>query len=301
MEWKKLGRIFTPKNFHPMAVSHAANPVVVGISENTVRVYYSPRNSENKSSVSFFDFDMDTLKTTYINKIPVVQFGDSDSFYSHGVSVGCHYVIGDCSYLLFMGWQIPANEHWRGDIGRIAIKEGGTPQIDPKVPFIHTEEEDPVSLSYPWVLFENGLFYMWYGSTVTWKSENGEMIHVIKQAISKDGVNWEKKGIAIPFKVGEYQAFSRPTVIRIGDTYHMWYSFRANLETKYRIGYAYSYDLKLWTVDHKKTGITVSDEGWDHEMVCYPCVFSHAGQVFMMYNGNDYGKTGIGLAVLMHE
>jgi hypothetical protein len=32
--------------------------------------------------------------------------------------------------------------------------------------------------------------------------------------------------------------------------------------------------------------------------VCYPCVFEHRGSKYMLYNGNGYGRTGFGIAVL---
>ena len=36
-------------------------------------------------------------------------------------------------------------------------------------------------------------------------------------------------------------------------------------------------------------------------MIEYPFVFDHKGQRFMLYNGNGYGKTGFGMAVLTNE
>jgi hypothetical protein len=45
-------------------------------------------------------------------------------------------------------------------------------------------------------------------------------------------------------------------------------------------------------------GIDVSNTGWDSEMICYPCVFEHKGTKYMLYNGNGYGRTGFGLAVM---
>jgi hypothetical protein len=33
-------------------------------------------------------------------------------------------------------------------------------------------------------------------------------------------------------------------------------------------------------------------------MIEYPCVFERMGRLFMLYNGNGYGKSGVGLAVL---
>jgi hypothetical protein len=32
-------------------------------------------------------------------------------------------------------------------------------------------------------------------------------------------------------------------------------------------------------------------------MVAYPCVFDAVGRRYLLYNGNGYGRTGIGLAV----
>jgi hypothetical protein len=34
------------------------------------------------------------------------------------------------------------------------------------------------------------------------------------------------------------------------------------------------------------------------EMIKYPFVFDHDGERSMLYNGNGYGKTGVGLAVM---
>ncbi len=36
-------------------------------------------------------------------------------------------------------------------------------------------------------------------------------------------------------------------------------------------------------------------------MICYPFIFDHKGKRYMLYNGNDYGKTGFGLAVLENK
>jgi hypothetical protein len=46
------------------------------------------------------------------------------------------------------------------------------------------------------------------------------------------------------------------------------------------------------------SGIDVSQSGWDANMIEYPFVFDHAGRRYMLYNGNGYGATGFGLAVL---
>ena len=138
---------------------------------------------------------------------------------------------------------------------------------------------------------------MWYGSTLSWDSPNDEMIHIIKYAESKDGLDWKKKGPALPWSLGVAQAFSRPTVLKESDQYHMWFSYREGGGDKYKIGYALSEDGINWH-NCLQDGLPTSVEGWDSEMVCYPYVFRHKKEIFMLYNGNNYGKDGFGLARL---
>jgi hypothetical protein len=140
---------------------------------------------------------------------------------------------------------------------------------------------------------------MWYGSTNTWDAGNGEMLHVINYASSYDGHRWKREGLSVPYKLNTAQAFSRPTVIgslQLG--YQMWFSYRSGTGEKYRIGYAVSEDGKHWQLALEKAGIDVSKEGWDSEMIAYPFVFDHKDERYMLYNGNGYGKTGFGLAIL---
>jgi len=56
-----------------------------------------------------------------------------------------------------------------------------------------------------------------------------------------------------------------------------------------------------WERDDGLSGIDVSPRGWDSEMICYRYVFEHGSHRDMLYNGNGYGKTGFGLAVLEED
>jgi hypothetical protein len=56
-----------------------------------------------------------------------------------------------------------------------------------------------------------------------------------------------------------------------------------------------------WDLRLADTGIDVSDDGWDSEMIEYPFVFKHDGLRYMLYNGNGYGRSGFGLAVASRE
>ncbi len=67
------------------------------------------------------------------------------------------------------------------------------------------------------------------------------------------------------------------------------------------MGYAESDDgFQFYRRDHH-VGIDVSATGWDSEMICYPYVFQHREQTYMLYCGNGNGKTGFGYANLAKE
>jgi len=79
----------------------------------------------------------------------------------------------------------------------------------------------------------------------------------------------------------------------------MWFAHRATKYTAtYRIGFASSKDVLTWDRNDSIAGIDISDNGWDSEMICYPCVFQHKEYKYMLYNGNNYGETGFGYALL---
>ena len=298
MNWIKQGQLFEVTGKSSLALTHAANPLPLHLSGDVYRIYYSARDEDNKSSVAYVDFNIITKEIVGESEKVVFSYGPEDSFYSHGVSIGNIYEDGSRKYILFMGWQIRGENHWRGDVGQLEIINPDVLQLAQETPFMASDEEDPISLSYPFVMHEDGLFKMWYGSTLNWTSPNGEMIHVIKYATSIDGKNWIKYGTAIPYEIGVAQAFSRPTVIKNATGYHMWYSFRSGDGTPYRIGYSHSDDGINWNRKHDETGIDVSETGWDDHMICYPFVFEHKENTYMLYNGNSYGKSGFGLAIL---
>jgi hypothetical protein len=304
-KWQKLGMLYCPSgiNRNPKLVSHAANPLPVLIKGDVYRVFFSGRDAENRSSVGAVDIDIVNRKVIQKYTHVFFQHGPEGSFYADGVSIGNCYEVDGVQYMLFMGWQSPKSGHWRGDVGRLIVKPDLTLELERDVPFMGSDNVDPISLSYPWVLKnKDGSFNMWYGSTKTWDSGKGEMLHVINYASSTEGHNWHREGLAVPYVLGSVQAFSRPTVVGNLDAgFEMWFSYRSGSGEMYRIGHALSKDARKWELSLDSAGIDVSAEGWDSEMIEYPFVFDHKGQRYMLYNGNGYGETGFGLAILTHE
>jgi hypothetical protein len=141
----------------------------------------------------------------------------------------------------------------------------------------------------------------WYNSGIKWEKKNGSWhpTYGIHYATSKNGIDWDsKKGLIIPLKDQYEHSFGRPSVVYWDNIYHMWFSHRGTKDyTTYRIGYANSKDGINWTRNDEQSGITVSENGWDSESVCYPYLVKNNNEKFILYSGNKYGMTGFGYAV----
>jgi predicted GH43/DUF377 family glycosyl hydrolase len=304
MKWKKLGLLFCPDQNFDWMVTHAANPVAFPLENQPgiIRVYFSCRDANQKSSIAFVDVDFNNnYAISAIGQEPLLQKGSPGYFDDDGVSMSWILPVGNRFYLYYLGWNLRTSVPWLNTIG-LAI--GDTPsgpfQKASRAPIMDRHDLDPFTVSYPCVLRENGKFRMWYGSNLTWGTQQHEMAHVIKYAESLDGIHWERSGqVHIGLEhPGEY-AISKPCVVQWDGGYRMFYSYRASeYSDKYRIGTAFSEDGLSWKRQDEQIGITISDSGWDSESVEYPNVFRYGDQIFLLYNGNQYGKTGFGLAVL---
>jgi len=295
-DWVKKGVLYeNDLSSNPKLLSHAANPLPILIEGDIYRCYFSARDVNNRSSVGAVDINFSSREIVKRHERIFFEYGEKKSFYSHGVSLGNCYFVDDKHYMLFMGWRNEIGRHWYGQIGRLKVDSDLNLILDSPEPFLPIDDEDPLSMSYPCVVFHDQKYRMWYGSTVNWDAGNGEMLHVIKYAESNDGQNWVKHGQVITSEIGVAQAFSRPSVyVDEFNEFHMWFSYRSGCGESYRVGYSKSVDGLTWTFP--KLALSVANSGWDCDMVEYPYVLRHKNELAMLYNGNSYGESGFGLA-----
>ena len=301
MKWRKLGCIFTSNEHYPWMMSHAANTVAEHLEGDLFKIYFSCRNKENCSSIGSVVIDITNPENPVeIASNPVFSPGEVGTFDDSGASMGCLVQVNEKRYLYYLGWNLGVTVPWRNSIGlAVSPSPEAAFQRFSKAPIMDRNDIDPFSISYPWVMHDDGLWRMWYGSNLKWGAKQVDMAHLLKYAESSDGIHWRRDGkIAINFKSEDEYAMSKPCVIKENGIYKMWYSYRGS---SYRIGYAESPDGLNWDRLDDQVGITVSESGWDSEMIEYPFVFDHNGDRYMLYNGNGYGKTGFGLAVLVKE
>lgn len=304
MTWHKVGQVFSPDKDYDWMWSHAANPVpyVIDDKQEIVRVFFTSRNQQNISHVGYVDIDFSKeYRIIKCSEKPVISPGALGMFDDSGTAMGYLIQKEKKFYLFYLGWNIKVTVPWLNTIG-VAISDSidGEFKKVSMAPIMDRSNEDPFSISYPSILFDDNKYKMWYGSNLSWGKDQSEMQHVIKYAESDDLINWVRTNeIHVGLQHKNEYALSKPWVMKDGSLFKMWYSYRANgIIDKYRIGFAESLDGNTWIRKDDKANIDVSNDGWDNEMICYPSVFDLNSKTYMLYNGNGYGKTGFGLAIL---
>ncbi|HEX5329502.1 hypothetical protein [Sulfuricurvum sp.] len=314
MKWKKLGKIFDPleHKLYEDYIGYAQSPQVL-VFEDFVRIYFSIRKeSENKKFVSHIQFiDMDKQFKKIINKSQheVIATGALGCFDEHGIFPINVLRHNDKIYAYTSGWSRRVSVSVETSIGlAISRDNGSTFERVGSGPVLTASLNEPYLVVDGFVKVFDDLFHMWYIYGTDWvkvnESAEAERTYKIGHAVSKDGIFWEKEGRQIIQDKIDNECQALPTVIKIEERFYMFFAYRStfdfrnNSNNAYRIGYAYSDDLVNWIRDDENVGIDVSSEGWDAEMISYPHVFECDKEIYMLYNGNHFGKNGFGIAKL---
>lgn len=302
MKWHKLGLVFCPDGETEWMRSHAAVPIAENIEGTFFKIYFSSRDCNNRSYTGFVIVDITNPHNVLgLSTTPVLAPGDLGCFDDSGAMATWLSIHREKKYLYYIGWNLGVTVPFRNSIGLAIGTEGVAFRRYSKGPIVDRSMHEPHFCASCCVLHGEDVWRMWYLSCTGWALHNANPLHKyhIKYAESEDGIRWKRDGlVAIDFANDEEYAISRPSVIHDSDRWRMWYSYRG---PSYRIGYAESDDGRRWRRLDDQVGIDISQEGWDSDMIEYPFVFDHGGQRYMLYNGNGYGKTGFGLAALVHD
>ena len=317
MKWKKLGKIFNPTEHQTEWMKEFAQCTSTLIFDDFVRIYFSCRPEKDsegqaKSYTAFIDVDRKDLhKILRVSDKPVLPLGKLGTFDEHAIYPTSVIRCGSDVVLYYAGWFRTKSVPFNTSIGLAISKDDGVSfERLGNGPILSTSLNEPFVISGPKIRKFNEKWFLYYIAGTEWISndDNPEIVYKIKMATSEDGINWKRidKNI-IPNILEETECQAGPDIFYLNGKYHMYFvyryalDFRNNRDRGYRIGYATSSDLYNWTREDDKVGITYSDEGWDSQMAHYPHIFELDGNHFMLYNGNDFGKYGFGLAILEND
>jgi hypothetical protein len=310
VKWEKKGVIFKTHGQYEWMAHHACIPVADKISDEIIRIYFAPRNNQNCSFTTYIEVLADNpAEVLYVHNKPILQLGKLGSFDDSGIMPSSIVNHNGRKYLYYIGWNRGVTVPYRNSVGLAVSDDGGdTFQRVCEGPVLDRTQFEPYFCASPFVIFDDDeqKWKIWYASSTGWVlvHDKLEPQYKIKYAESHNGVNWIQNNITcIPYTFAG-EANARPCVVKENGSYKMWFCFRGsvdyrtNKEQSYRLGYAESLDGISWVRKDNKVGIDRSENGWDSEMIQYPYVYNHKGVRYMLYNGNGFGETGFGYAIL---
>ncbi len=297
ISWQKRGLLLEPKRELWWMRNYAMVPTVDILSGGAAKIYFSGRDDKNVSHIGYavVDFSDDQPKILEFSGEPILSPGELGCFDDNGVSPSCVVHAEGKIFLYYIGWN-PGSTVRMHLFGGLAISEDGGKSFQrySRAPIIEPTKVDPFLNTGPHVIFDQGVWKMYYVSGVGWVHKDLPRYN-IKYGESKDGREWKREGhVCIEFRDSSENALARPYVIREGGIYKMWFAHKG--ET-YRLGYAESHDGKNWIRDDSFANLGPTTNGFDSEMMEYASVFTAGGKKIMIYNGNNYGKDGVAYAV----
>jgi len=303
MNWTKLGLIQKPdSNINWM--SHYVGPSFVDLVGDKLILYITGRDKNNISRIGTSELIQDSdgnFRVINVSQKPIFDIGMLGTFDESGVSYPWIIKHNNKIYMYYVGWVAGGLNRFFNFTGlAISEDEGKTFLRAKNIPILDRTEMEPFGTGSCCVYIEDNLWKMYYTAFEPWEYFEGKNKprYNIKFAHSEDGIHWiRNQEVIIDFKDKSEHVIGKPMLLKEEGVYKLWYSYRGN---SYRIGYAESIDGKKYTrLDHK-VGIDVSSSGWDSQMIEYGFVFDYRKKKYMIYNGNDFGKTGLGIACLQY-
>jgi hypothetical protein len=316
MKWHKLGKVFDPRE-HALLTDlkeFAQSPQAV-VFDDHVRVYFSTRERDGAnmfvSHVAYVDFDKNFERVLRVSDRPVLALGERGTFDEHGIFPISPVRVGERIYAYTTGWTRRVSVATDSGIGLAISEDGGETFVRRgQGPVLSASLHEPFLVSDGFVFQHDGLFHMWYIYGQRWIRASldaaPDRVYKIAHATSEDGIAWTKSNRTVlvdQLDADECQAL--PTVAFHDGRFHMMFcyrhatDFRRNPSRGYKLGHATSVDLVHWERDPSPAVEAGAAGDWDEDMQCYPNLFHVDGRLCLLYNGNEFGRHGFGVARLV--
>ena len=315
MIWKNLGILCDPTNLPFGEGLYCQSPHAIQL-EGFVRVYFTTRLRDGeknyRSYPAYTDFSDDFSIQLGASFFPLLSLGQLGNFDEHGIfPFQPFFSIEGRLMATTTGWSRREDVPAESSIGLVASNDRGkTFERIGRGPILAPLHEEPFLIADGFVLEDNRSYHLFYIAGRKWLQKNGvtERLYKIRHAQSNDLTQWNRSNLdVVSDSLGENECQALPTVIKSSKGWLMAFCFRDAFDFRevsakgYRIGWAQSRDLLNWERIDSEHSLTKHDSGWDDHMQAYPNLFKNGTGTYLLYNGDNFGLKGFGIAKLMGE
>lgn len=306
MKWKKHGLVWEPDHTKWWSVSHATCPTPLQLDNGLWRVYVQSRDKNNVGRIGYFDLDPDNpLRVVGQSESPVIEIGSDGTFDDSGVFQTSIIRHGEQTFLYYVGFELGLKSRYRLLTGLAIGDRNGTNFKKYKAtPILERTETEVLFRCGPWVIHDQDKFKMWYIAGSHWDTIDKKQMPVynMRYMESDDGITWPDTGkIIMDINHQHEHGLGRPAVYKKNNQYYMHYSIRKRNPANYTVAFATSTDGITWDKNDAMDNFGQAEFEWESISTCFAAEINSHKKTWLLYNGNDFGRSGVAIAEKIEE
>jgi len=297
--WIKQGHALAPPGTL-LAQTHAQIPTPQ-VKEHVIRVLYASCDADLRGRIFSVEFDRASpMEIVRIGNEPVLDLGDTGDFDADGVSPFQLIERDGAVFLYYNGWKrhSPAMPYTLFTGLAISEDDGRSFRRVSKSPVLPPTTRETLFRTAPYVYPTAagwGMLYVAGDHFFTGSAGKRLPLYSLYRTFSKDGITWQagEEMLERDRLAGEI-GFGRP---------YLWHDETGEpslfISVRRETGYTlveFSYPIGAPRGMRRREILSPSETGWDSEMVCFGAPCAVGFWEYLFYNGNQFGRTGFGLA-----
>jgi hypothetical protein len=297
--WRKLGLVLQASG-ERLSRSHVMLPTP-HVMADRVRIFYASCDDEMRGRVFFADFEPEPpFRLMGATREPVLDVGPPGAFDCDGVNPSQALVIDTRLALLYIGWRRgPADEPYTLFGGMAFSDDQGESFTRADAPLLPPRSGERLFRTAPFIEPGPGGYRLLYiGGDAFMAGEDGRRLPVYSLMELAGATPWDWEGsprilMAPNMAAGEI-GFGRPVAFSGADG-----AKRLMISVRTRDGYRLVETARDFDPTARPAMGPVIPEpldSWERHMTCFgaPCIVG--GNELLFYNGDGYGRSGMGLA-----
>ncbi|MFW8635343.1 hypothetical protein [Cribrihabitans pelagius] len=304
MSWRKEGLVYCPGGASDWAQHSFMTPCPWLRDPDTIRLFGGIRDSAGISRIGWVDVDAkDPRRVKAVSPDPVLDLGAPGMFDDNGVILGDVLEVSDDELrLYYVGFQLVEKAKFLAFTGVAISRDRGdsferwqpTPVID------RCPDGTFIGALHSIAALPDGTYRAWISRGRGWQPLDGRAYpqYDCWTLTSPDGLRFDNAE-AVPIIApgpNEYR-IGRPRASLLPDGTWELRATSDTLSKQYESFRFTSPDGVAFTRTADRELPRGAPGAWDSEMTCYPAHCETAdGTRYLFYNGNDMGRTGVGVA-----
>jgi len=296
--WRPLGRILRAAG-GPLGATHAMLPTPFVMADR-IRVFFASCDGAMRGRVFFADFACEPpFSLMQTSSHPVLDVGGPDAFDRDGVNPSQVVRLDGRLALFYIGWRRgPPAAPYTLTAGTAFSDDDGLTFTKAPAPLLPLRPSESLFRTAPFLTSSGGRHTLLYigGDRFTVDPSGKRLpVYSLMRLISSDPLCWMGAGETLlsPYRPSGEIGFGRPILTGPDDAPRLMLSIRTTQ------GYALV-EAPFGDMTERprfKPVLTHAPDPWEAGMQCFGAVCRCGAWELLFYNGDGFGRTGMGLAV----